>query len=249
MLAIAVVHLKGGSGKTTLSVNLAAAAHLKGLRTTVIDLDTQASALAWSSARREGSRLEGITVSLAVKKSDTKLALPRLRELATGYDVAILDGPAREPGITRSAAAFADVALIPIAPGPCDFWAVRENTLELIDAADELRAESGRPPVVRYFVVNAARIGTTLARDAQAEIEANLGTYVGTIHHRVSFPLAVNRGESVFTMPASVEAAAEVERLWRKLVKGTHGSKLKESHQTTAGSSRAARRRDVAVRR
>jgi cellulose biosynthesis protein BcsQ len=210
----------------------------------VLDLDTQGSALAWSSMRREGSRLEGIAVSLAVKKSDTRIALPRLREPTAGFDVAILDGPAREPGITRSAAAFADVALIPIAPGPCDFWAV-SDTLEQLDAADELRAESGRPPVARCFVVNAARIGTTLARDAQTEIEANLGAYVGTIHHRVSFPLAVNRGESVFTMPTSIEAAAEIERLWRAL-KGTHGSKLKESNQAPAGRARRGR---VAVRR
>jgi CobQ/CobB/MinD/ParA family nucleotide binding protein len=38
---------KGGSGKTTLAVNLAAAAHLEGRRTLVVDMDRQASAFDW----------------------------------------------------------------------------------------------------------------------------------------------------------------------------------------------------------
>ena len=245
MLVIAVLHQKGGSGKTTLAVNLAAAAHLEGLRTVVVDADTQASALAWSANRSEGSRLDGIAVLLAVSKSDRKIAPARLRELTDGYDVAIIDGPARESGITRSAAAFADVVLIPIAPGPTDFWAV-SDTLESLDAADEIRAELGRPPVRRAFVVNAARIGTVLARDAQTEIEANLGPFTGVVHHRMAFPVALNRSESVLTLPVATEAAAEIERLWRAL-KGNHGTQLKKPGKATR--SGGARRRRFAVRR
>jgi chromosome partitioning protein len=42
---------KGGKGKTTIGVNIAAAAHLSGRRTLVLDLDRQGSALDWYSAR------------------------------------------------------------------------------------------------------------------------------------------------------------------------------------------------------
>ena len=41
---IAVTLRKGGSGKTTTSINLATALHLKGKRTLLVDLDPQANA-------------------------------------------------------------------------------------------------------------------------------------------------------------------------------------------------------------
>ena len=47
MRTIAVVNRKGGSGKTTTAVSLAAALAERGLPTLLIDLDPQASATAW----------------------------------------------------------------------------------------------------------------------------------------------------------------------------------------------------------
>jgi chromosome partitioning protein len=244
MFSVAVLHQKGGSGKTTLAICLAAAAHLEGHRTTLIDLDSQASALAWSAERPEGSRLAGISVALAVAPSHRKVPLSSLRDLTAAYDVAILDGPAREPGITRSAAAFADVALVPIAPGPTDLWSVRD-TVESLDAADEVRADLGLPPVRRAFVVNAARKGSVLQREAQAEIEASLGDCLGTVHHRVSLPAALSRGETVLTLPVATEAAVEITRLWRAL-KGAYAAQLKaEAPRRPRGGGR----RNVALRR
>ena len=91
VLTVAVLQQKGGSGKTTLTVNLAAAAHLEGGRTLVVDMDRQASAFDWSAAREDRSSLEG----LSVVKADRAIALPRFREIAHGYDYVFLDGPAR----------------------------------------------------------------------------------------------------------------------------------------------------------
>lgn len=101
-LTVAVLQQKGGSGKTTLAVNLAAAAHLEGSRTLVVDMDRQASAFDWSAARHDGSALEG----LAVVKADRALSLPRLNEIARGYDYVFLDGcdgPPRLGDVTQSA--------------------------------------------------------------------------------------------------------------------------------------------------
>lgn len=64
MKRIAVAAQKGGSGKTTAAVNLAAALGEKGKRVLVVDLDSQASASGWLGIR-EGGR--GLFDALASK--------------------------------------------------------------------------------------------------------------------------------------------------------------------------------------
>ena len=224
MLTVAVLQQKGGSGKTTLAINLAAAAHLDGGRALVVDMDRQASAFDWSAARQEGSPLDG----LAVVKADRAMALPRFKEISLGYDYVFLDGPPRLGDVTQSAAVAADVAVLPIQPGPFDFWAVAE-TLESLDQADQVREQLGRPPIRRVFVVNRASKNTRLAREAEVELRKT-GELAGVVHQRIAFPDAASRGESVLTSSTSAAAADDIQRLWRRL-KGRkqHGSEHQEA--------------------
>ena len=120
MLTVAVLQQKGGSGKTTLAINLAAAAHLDGDRALVVDMDRQASAFDWSAARQDGSPLDG----LAVVKADRAIALPRFKEIARGYDYVFLDGPPRLGDVTQSAAVAADVALLRANPALPSEWLI-----------------------------------------------------------------------------------------------------------------------------
>src|SRR5512147_2509288 len=50
-MILSFISQKGGSGKTTLSVNLAALASTNGVPVAIVDLDPQASASAWCTAR------------------------------------------------------------------------------------------------------------------------------------------------------------------------------------------------------
>ncbi|MBA3843784.1 MAG: AAA family ATPase [Actinobacteria bacterium] len=214
MLIVAVLQQKGGSGKTTIAINLAAAAHLEGKRALVVDMDRQASAFDWSAARQDGSSLDG----LAVVKADKAIALPRFKEIVRGYDVVFLDGPPRLGEITQSAAVAADLALMPIQPGPFDFWAVAE-TLESLDQADRVREQLGRAPVRRAFVVNRATARSKLAREAEGAVSDAGGVLLGVLHQRLAYPEAAGRGEAVVTTGA-MEAALETRRLWRSVVRG-----------------------------
>lgn len=214
MFIVAVLQQKGGSGKTTLATNLAAAAHLGGARTLLIDMDRQSSAFDWSSARQEGSPLEG----LSVVKADKAMALPRFKEIARGYDAVFLDGPPRLGDVTQSAAVAADVVLLPVQPGPYDFWAVAE-TLELIDMADSIRAQLGRATLRRTFVMNRATGKTRISREAEVAI-GNAGELAGVVQQRTAFPESAKHGESVFTFGAEGAASHEIRRLWRVLKGG-----------------------------
>ena len=226
MLTVAVLQQKGGSGKTTLAINLAAAAHLDGSRALVVDMDRQASAFDWSAARKDSSPLDG----LAVVKADKAIALPRFNEITRGYDYVFLDGPPRLGDVTQSAAVAADVALLPIQPGPFDFWAVAE-TLDSLDQADRIREQLGRKPVRRVFVINRAGTNTRLARDAEAELRKSGGELAGLVHQRIGFPDSASRGESVLTSSATQAAADDIRRLWRKLKGRKHGSEPQKAEQ------------------
>jgi chromosome partitioning protein len=249
MFIVAVIQQKGGTGKTTLSVNLAAAAHVEGHRTLILDMDRQKSAFDWSNQRPEGSALEG----LDVVQVDTRKAFTaaRFHELAQGYDVVILDGPARLDDVTQSLALVADVAVIPVMPGPYDFWAL-EETIAVLEHGDAIRGARGRPPLRRVFVINGAAARSTLTREAEVSLLAEKSAEIGgTVRLRRAFPATGSRGESVITLKVEGSAAAadEIKRLWRALkrisgqeltlqakptkkgTKATHGTEHQEAGQ------------------
>ncbi len=206
-------------------------------------MDRQASAFDWSAAREEGSPLDG----LAVVRADRAMALPRFKEIVAGYDYVFLDGPPRLGDVTQSAAVAADVALLPIQPGPFDFWAVAE-TLESLDQADQIREQLGRKPIRRVFVLNRAGAGTRLAREAEDELRKSGGELAGVVHQRVAYPDATSRGESVLMSRAADAAADDIQRLWRALKGGKHGSQPQKNQAGSEAKSERKRPRKNSAR-
>lgn len=209
---LAVLCQKGGVGKTTLATNLAAAAHLGGLRTLVLDCDVQGSAFDWYNAREDGSALAG----LAVARADRALRLPKFRELSAGYQAVFIDGPPRLGDITKAAAVAADVVAIPARPGAFDAWALA-GTLELLDSADEVRDQLGRGPVRRVIVINGAPSRGRTVAFAQNALGGAAELAEVVIGNRVAFALAAASGESVLTTAPSSAAADEIRALWAAL--------------------------------
>ena len=203
VLTVAVLQQKGGSGKTTLAVTtlFSRGPSLKGA--------ARWSSTGWTARRarsigarrakmaflaRGTCRREGWTEPWRCRGSGRSLR---------GYDYVFLDGPPRLGDVTQSAAVAGDfLALLPIQPGPFDFWAVAE-TLDSLDQADRIREQLGRPPIRRVFVVNRAASNTRLAREAEEELRKSGGELAGVVHQRIVFPDAASRGESVLTSRAA----------------------------------------------
>lgn len=231
VLVIGVLCEKGGVGKTTLAVNLAAVAHMSGRRTIVIDQDEQGSAFrTWSRYRSEGSRLDGISVV----KADADMSPPRYREMWAGCDVAIIDGPPRLAEITESAANVCDVVLTPLLAGAYDLDAV-SHTLRALNRVDSRRVSDGRAPVVRAFALNRAR-STVMSREAERIIQSQRGTYVGSLSDAVAVS-ETSRGGSLVTDHPTSKAALEIRRIFRELERASGHTYVQATGRTDARAS------------
>lgn len=125
MRIVTVGNLKGGTGKTTLVVNLAAAAEGRSIRTVVIDLDPQQSAGKWSDQRPKDSA--GIDRPAVLSGQANRLE-PVLREAeALGAELVVIDTAAHEPAILKPAIERASVVLIPSRPTGMELQHIMET--------------------------------------------------------------------------------------------------------------------------
>lgn len=130
-MKLAIVNLKGGSGKTVTSFFLATALSKRG-RTLLVDCDPQGSALSWAERAEDGSG----ELPFAVMGLPVKDVHRRVRAFEGDYQHIIYDTPPGELLIARSALLGADVALVAVPPTPIDLDRVLP-TLELVAEVEE----------------------------------------------------------------------------------------------------------------
>ena len=186
MPVVAIVNQKGGTGKTTLAINLASVLAEKGA-VLLLDADPQASSQNWAAG--EWTSPEG----LAVKGMGKGNLLEQVRSVSREYDWIIIDGP---PGISRTSAdavRAADLVLIPAKPSPLDVWAA-SDIVEAVRARQ--KTSNGTPKAA--FVITMAQPRTRLGRQIDAALsEMGIPVLQARTTQRVSYPNAINDGNSV----------------------------------------------------
>ncbi|MBD3895991.1 AAA family ATPase [Halomonas sp. ML-15] len=205
-MIIGVLNQKGGVGKTTLSVNIAAALARTGKRVLLIDADPQGSALDWAAAREENPLFA--VVGLPKPSIHKELAV-----VGEGYDAIVIDGPPRVTDLARSAIMASDIVLIPVQPSPYDIWAADE-VVKLVQEASVFKEN-----LKSVFVINRKIANTAIGRDVREALEAyELPTLEASIIQRVSFAEAAAAGKAIYEQDRDGVASREIEAVVKELL-------------------------------
>jgi len=203
-MIIAVAGQKGGSGKSTIAIHLAAEWHRRGKRTLLVDADPQGTSLTWGEVAEEQS----IDAPSVIAVGDNlRRTLP---DLAEGYEIVVIDCPgSRHAKRQLGALAVADFALLPCGPSTPDVWALAE-TVALVDDLQAARLE----PLVAGIVVN-RRSATVEGRTAQDVLSESCSIPVlrTSLGQRVAFSEALAAGLGITSYVGGSTAAVELRRL------------------------------------
>lgn len=206
---ITIAQQKGGSGKTTLAVNLAVAFAKAGKSVALMDTDPQGSAGRWFMTRIE----DGAEPELEFSTASAWGVTYEVRKLAKAHDIVIIDTPPKADSDLRPAMRASDLVLVPVATSHLDLWAV-EVVLYLAD-------RENKPAMI---VMTRNRAGTRLAADV-AEKAAELDASVAqtAIANRVVYAETLGQGKAALEArkgPAHKEVSSllqEVETVLENL--------------------------------
>jgi chromosome partitioning protein len=204
-LIVSLVNQKGGVGKTTLALHIAARAATTGNRVLLIDADPQHSVIDWTAQREAGGATATFTAVALPKK---KVHADVLR-MAPDYDLVVVDAPPRSDETCASVCIASDLVLMPVQPSALDIWA----SGEVVEAVEKARIV--RPEIKAAFVVNRKIVNTTIGRDALEALAGFEGIPVLSthIHQRVSFATSVAAGKTVDETDPGGLAAVEINAL------------------------------------
>lgn len=124
MAVVAVISQKGGAGKTTLALHLAAAAHEAGLVALVVDTDPQATASQWATWRQDRP-------PEVIDSPPPRLSAKVAQASDQGAEMIVIDTPPHADSAARAAVEVADLVLIPCRPSAFDLAAI-QTTAKLV---------------------------------------------------------------------------------------------------------------------
>jgi chromosome partitioning protein len=212
MRTIAVIARKGGSGKTTVAVHMAIAAHLRGYRTLLADSDPQRS----SSTVLRGRTRRGPAVT---ETSGPELFGVQAGAVRADIDACVIDTAAGAEDELAHAIVLADLSLLVIRPTFLDFAAA----IRTVEVLRRLR----RPGVIVLNQAPVSRAGAEppLVKKAHEALRLMRLPVASTIlRARTAYQSALETGASAEeTQPGSV-AAQEVADLWDYVARLSFGA-------------------------
>lgn len=219
-MIIAVANSKGGVGKSTLAVHLAAWLDKQGYRVTLADCDTQQSSSQW--IREAAPQVKALCLR------DPDAIISDLPGLAQETDYVVADGPGSLAEISRALLLVADQAIVPVKASMLEIRALDAAT-KVLRQAQKIRSGVPKAKIVLSMVGKHYRL-TQDMREAAALLKLPITPTYMTL--RQIYADAQGQAGVVWNMGARArEAAVEVERLFRELVPEAGRGRSKAAHR------------------
>ena len=122
-MLLVVGGIKGGSGKSTIAVNLAVARAGKH-KVLLVDGDDQESISDWYAERK--SSYPDLSPNLDFMQVAGESAHKPLLDIADRYDTIIVDTGGRDTNTQRAVLSIADLLLLPFQPRSVDIWTLKK---------------------------------------------------------------------------------------------------------------------------
>ena len=248
MIVLAITNQKGGVGKTTTAINLAAALAMRGKRTLLIDLDPQANSsmsyLEMSSVEKSTydllmgeSALPDIVRTTAVANLDVAPARISLAK-AENKLIGELEGHFKLRDALDACKAGYDFIVIDtpptlgiitanalvaathvLVPVQSSYFAL-EGTEDLLETVEKIRARPNPGLKLLGAVITMYDKRTTLARDVQKAITELFGNKVfkTTITKSIRLEESPAHRESIFTFAPQSSGALEYYKLCEEVI-------------------------------
>jgi len=167
-MIIAITATKGGSGKTTIAVNLAVGFTKKGYDVCIVDADKgQISCKHWAEYRSDDKE------HVPVIQVPEKKFIRDVKELSKRYDLIIIDGRPTESDHTDRITMVSDIVIVPVKFGLYELRAL-ENYFDIYDGVKEAKESLGGK-LSGYVVLNDIGVGQTTKKEMIEAVNDAIG--------------------------------------------------------------------------
>jgi chromosome partitioning protein len=205
-MIISLVNQKGGTGKTTIALNLAYAISQKGYKTLLIDADPQGSSLQWQTIADNNA----FTVVRHPKANFHR----NIGKVTERFRMVLIDAPPGTGRISKSILLCSNLAIVPVGPSPLDIWSSKEIIALIRECRKVNRKLRGK------LLISKKIVGTTVGREVRGELKTyRMGIFQTEVCERIAYVKAMIEGLSVVEYEPNSEAANEIRSLTEELVK------------------------------
>ena len=198
---------KGGSGKTTLSANLAVLWSNSGYKVAVIDADAQNSLTYWLEARKKYYGEDDIGITSY--NFDVRNLKEEIKQIKSKYNFIIIDSPPSITFDTIQIIKASDRVFVPVQPSPLDVMAT-------VPFLNLVKQEKKNPIIFLNRVMPRARLTEAMIlrlRYAGAKIARS------RISSKVLFAETFSVGRGVIDISVTSDAAKEIINAGNEIIR------------------------------